>query len=331
MLSVEERGIKYLNCIPPAIQGQRGSDAAFKAGLVLTQGFAMDEEKAFQLFMQYFNPRCAPPWPEKEARHKIRDAARANTVRPRGYLLKHDDTQMGAIVRPKEAEPRWDKPTQEDCLTIARSRNLHGPGIYLAGLLGAVKAGDWFNQRTWAIGDANGQPASIRRLDGQPFAAYGGIPERKTHCLVSGAAYHKPQGFIDSLPNVKSIVLCEGLPDYLALWEQLLWESQIEAIGGNPFKLGNIEQLKPKIHCLPLAMLATGARINGNYLEWFRGKLVRIFVHNEDTGKAAAQKWAKSIAQVANHIDMFDCGKVKNEPGFDFNDCFQLISGKVLP
>ncbi|MDA7657899.1 hypothetical protein N8737_04280, partial [Verrucomicrobia bacterium] len=120
-------------------------------------------------------------------------------------------------------------------------------------------------------------------------------------------------------------------PDFLALWEQVLWESEIKAINGDPYNVGGIAEVKARIQCLPLAMLAAPARIEAVSDAWFSGKKVRIFVHNEDAGRKAARKWATAIAPVAEHVDLFECGKVKDEPGFDFNDCYQMISGRILP
>jgi hypothetical protein len=153
----------------------------------------------------------------------------------------------------------------------------------------------------------------------------------KTDTLVRGEHYHKPYGFIPGLPNVRSIALFEGLPDFLAGWEQVLWESQIEALSGDPYDFGDLENAKEKLVCLPLAMLATGARITAPSTSLFEGKNVRIFIHNEEAGRTAAEKWAISIEELATQIDFYECGEVSENPGSDFNDCFNITTERILP
>ena len=331
MVSVEERAARYLEKMEPAIQGQRGSDAAFKAALSLVQGFDLTEETALRLFLSVYNPRCIPQWSEREARHKIRSANRARSNRPRGYLLNaSEQSERKAGVRQTPAL-HLGNPTQAECKSIASGRKLHGPGISLAAELGVVTAGTWFGQSVWAIGDAHGHPAAIRRIDRHPFPAYGNVAERKTHCLVRDKPYHKPHGNILNMPNIESIALFEGLPDFLAGWEQVLWESSLTAKRGNPYDLGGSQTLRQEIRCLPLTMLSTSARIDGDSIELFRDRKVRIFVHNEGAGEAAAQKWATSIHRVAKQIDFYDCGKLNHAPGADFNDCYHLTHERVMP
>jgi len=210
-------------------------------------------------------------------------------------------------------------------------RNLHGPGIWLAGLLGVVKVGVWHDHRVWGVCNSEGVPVAIRRVDGEPFPSFKHVSERKTHCLVKGEEWHKPIGFVPGLPNIHSIALGEGLGDYLALCEQVLWESDIRVGKGGPYDLGPIDDLKPKLLCLPMVMLAAPARIQGEAVEWFRGRNVRIFAHYEQAGHAAGRRWRDQIAGVAGEVGFFNCGAVVSKPGGDFNDCYQIITERVLP
>jgi hypothetical protein len=70
----------------PAISGQRGHDATFYVAAVLVHGFALGEADALVLLRE-FNQRCLPPWSEGELIHKIKSAANAVHLLPRGYLL----------------------------------------------------------------------------------------------------------------------------------------------------------------------------------------------------------------------------------------------------
>lgn len=318
--SVQERAAGYLDRMEPAIQGQRGSVDAFKAAIVLVHGFALDPETGLRLFLEHYNPKCLPPWSESEARHKIRSALKAGANRPRGHLL-------GDGLSPVQKSSRLGSrtPTKEECQQIARLRNLPGPGCWLAAQLGVLRVGKHRGQLSWGISDQGGPIAAARRMDGGLYQA----TSAKTDTLVRGEHYHKPYGFIPGLPNVRSIALFEGLPDFLAGWEQVLWESQIEALSGDPYDFGDLENAKEKLVCLPLAMLATGARISASSRRWFKGKKVWIFIHNEEAGEKAARKWSSEIGTTATKVVGVKCGALINKPGADFNDCFNKITERI--
>src|SRR4030095_9081584 len=82
-----ERAKRYLNRLPPAIQGQRGSDTLFRAACVLVQGFARGGREAEELLHREYNPRCLPPWSVKEIAHKVADALRVPVRNSRRFLL----------------------------------------------------------------------------------------------------------------------------------------------------------------------------------------------------------------------------------------------------
>jgi hypothetical protein len=83
---VIERARKYLAKMEPAISGQGGHLALFKAAVALVRGFQLDEEAALDILRTDYNPRCQPAWKERELRHKVRQVARRSTVAS-GYLI----------------------------------------------------------------------------------------------------------------------------------------------------------------------------------------------------------------------------------------------------
>lgn len=80
------RAERYLDQMPPAISGQGGHDATFRAALVLTRGFCLPESEAYELLLRIYNPKCDPGWTERDLRHKIASAASDGQVEW-GYLL----------------------------------------------------------------------------------------------------------------------------------------------------------------------------------------------------------------------------------------------------
>lgn len=69
---IVDRASKYLAKLPPAIQGNNGSDAAFHAACELFR-FGLNDSEAAAVFDEY-NQRCVPPWNEREVKHKLTDA-----------------------------------------------------------------------------------------------------------------------------------------------------------------------------------------------------------------------------------------------------------------
>ena len=94
-----ERARRYLAKMPAAVSGQGGHNAAMAAARAVVWGFDLGPELGFQFLSADYNPRCVPPWSERELRHKCADADTKPFDKPRGYLLA--DTRG----RPPEAAP----------------------------------------------------------------------------------------------------------------------------------------------------------------------------------------------------------------------------------
>jgi hypothetical protein len=97
------RARAYLAKIPGAISGSHGHTATFNAVASVLIGFDLSEADALELIASDYNPRCDPPWSERELEHKIRSVA-AQCQRERGYLLidrpRVDSTRSAASYAP---------------------------------------------------------------------------------------------------------------------------------------------------------------------------------------------------------------------------------------
>ena len=100
MLDVVERARRYIAKCPPAISGQGGHDAAFHVAALLVHGFALGDGDAMTLMWE-FNTRCQPPWTERELRHKLASAVRAQHAQPPGYLLGEGTNGTKGTATPK--------------------------------------------------------------------------------------------------------------------------------------------------------------------------------------------------------------------------------------
>jgi len=81
-----ERARRYARALPPAVSGQHGHDTTFRAAVRIARGFALDEEEAWVVLAAEWNPRCDPPWSDRDLRRKVREALRVGTM-PVGELL----------------------------------------------------------------------------------------------------------------------------------------------------------------------------------------------------------------------------------------------------
>ena len=83
---VEARAIAYLAAIPPAIAGSGGHSQTYAAATALVHGFGLAPDRALAILAAEYNPRCSPPWSERELQHKINQAATEPHDRPFGWL-----------------------------------------------------------------------------------------------------------------------------------------------------------------------------------------------------------------------------------------------------
>lgn len=66
----------YLAKMEASIEGSNGSSACFRAACKLVDHFGLDPRDALQLLLTEYNPRCTPPWTDREMEHKVADAMR---------------------------------------------------------------------------------------------------------------------------------------------------------------------------------------------------------------------------------------------------------------
>jgi len=96
------RAEEYLKKCEPAIQGQGGHAKLLWACTAMVRGFLLDDETAFKLMSEVYNPMCSPPWdlgdPQelKEFRRKIREAHKGSE-KPDGWLLDEYNMDLSSI------------------------------------------------------------------------------------------------------------------------------------------------------------------------------------------------------------------------------------------
>lgn len=83
---VLRRAEAYLDALPGAISGAGGHSTTYAAATALVHGFGLAPATALRMLHERFNPRCEPPWSDRELEHKIEDAASKPHDRPFGWL-----------------------------------------------------------------------------------------------------------------------------------------------------------------------------------------------------------------------------------------------------
>jgi hypothetical protein len=128
-MTLPERIARYLSCCEPAVAGQGGHTALFKAAVALVWGFGLDPEQAWPYIREY-NTRCQPVWRGHELKHKLVQALNHPSHQaPRGHLLgenvSNDSILPVSQCLPKP-EPTWPEPDLEAIDAIV----LTGLGLY---------------------------------------------------------------------------------------------------------------------------------------------------------------------------------------------------------
>jgi|GEM_PF-537145 len=123
---VEARAIAYLAAMPPAISGSSGHSQTFAAATALVHGFGIAPGRALAILAADYNPRCSPPWSDRELQHKINQAATKSHDRPFGWLRDEGPIESvgetvdlsGFMAKPTgkiiQVDPDPPKPMPED-------------------------------------------------------------------------------------------------------------------------------------------------------------------------------------------------------------------------
>lgn len=103
------RAAAYLDRMPESVSGQGGHDRLYAAATAMVHGFGLDADAAMHLLRDRFNPRCQPPWTERELMHKVDDAVNKPHDRPYGWLRDaRAQRRAGEAGDPPELEPLTD-------------------------------------------------------------------------------------------------------------------------------------------------------------------------------------------------------------------------------
>jgi hypothetical protein len=210
---------------------------------------------------------------------------------------------------------RFREGTPAELRQVAQIRNIDIAAVEMAHAMGTLRFGRVCGIPSWVLTDASGYCAEGRRLDGELYPAITTrrheFGERKAHTL----RHSKKNWTVGILPaqeyrKFDSIAVVEGSPDYLAVLHFMLCQG--------------------KSGILPVAMLGRGqCRIDPEALEYFRGKRVRVYPHDDADGggRRSAILWAQQLEEVGAEVDFFTFSHMRKASGTrakDLNDCVRI-------
>lgn len=158
---------------------------------------------------------------------------------------------------------------------LARLRDIDTRAIVHASQLGVLVFGQFSGHEVFGVTDSSGHVLEVRRLDGRMFPAQGILNERKSHAL-RGSRKNWPVGIREVGPK-PTILLVEGMPDFLAAFEVIITEDALR-------------------EAAPVAMLSASCHIGSDALPLFNGHHVRIVPHADGPGLEAARRWITQLA-----------------------------------
>ena len=307
----------FLNEQPPAVSGEGGHDQLFAVACALVRKFKLSVDDAWPLLGDY-NRRCEPPWLRADLIHKLADAYKTIGLRyseavlgqrlPKHVWMGADKinrpiVDTGADLRPKPNRTGFEAGTKAQLAELSELRGIQVEGLRWAQERGVLKFGVWHGHPVFGVTDDSGEILELRRLDGQLFPATDKLSPRKSHA-VFGSRKHHPVGIAEAA-DYPCIALVEGVPDFLAAHAAIIREQGLETA-----------------RCAPVAMLSASVSIDPAALPGFKGKLVRIFYHQDanNKGREAARRWQQQIVKAgAWCCDLFDFKRVAPEVK-DFNE-----------
>ena len=227
----------------------------------------------------------------------------------RTWLGVHEDERnLGTDVREKEPEPAkklvlplLEKPTVAELSRLSSQRSIALEPLQIAAQRGFL----WTytdraeNVRAWLLTDSARKLAIARRLDGIPWAKI----NAKSWTLPNSWG-HWPIGIMEA-QAYPAIGLVEGTPDFLALIAQA-WTSQVQNL------------------VAPVCMSGAAMSIPESVLPRFRSKRVRIFMHDDNPGISAANRWAEQLKSAEVQVDGYSFEGLVQINGFPVEDLNDL-------
>jgi hypothetical protein len=119
-----KHAIAYLATCGGAVDGQGGSKKCFGVACRIGPGFDLPEDVCLRLIRDHYNPKCQPPWSDKELSHKVSDAYKK--AKSRGWLLQKRKPQSACngAAKNKDGWPYLERDSETYRLSVDKDGEL---------------------------------------------------------------------------------------------------------------------------------------------------------------------------------------------------------------
>jgi hypothetical protein len=233
------------------------------------------------------------------------------------YFLQQSEG-MPIVVHGKFSEPEcvltlpttWPL-TPKEMETIAALRKIDVEALQWVAHEGILRWAKVCNEPSWLLTDSEHLVAEARTLSGALYPAFGDrLSERKAH-TIRGSLKAWPVGtaLLRKYTSITEIMLVEGGPDLLAAHHFL------RRLG-----ISNV---------LPIALLGANAGKHGispEALNLFSGRHVRIYPHNDPTGRDSLFNWLPQLKAAGCEVSRRSFAGILRPDGTPANDLNDLTS-----
>ncbi len=142
-MDITERARRLLDTMEPSVSGSNGHSRLFTAAAAVVIGFDLSDETALSVLQSNFNPRCSPPWSERDIRHKIAQARLHSTERP-GYLIGRQRPNSSSSS-PSHHSPSPSAPAQE---RVKKRQDYEPAALQSMMMRGFTPSFEWLAERS---------------------------------------------------------------------------------------------------------------------------------------------------------------------------------------
>ena len=249
----------------------------------------------------------------------VKLALKCSTGEAMKWIRERCGDGAGRVPRPepKREAQRAAKPwpvlragSADELEALAKLRGLPAAAVEAAAARGFLHFGQWHGVPFWSVTDAARKCVELRRLDGDPWAAWGDIPARKSHAIGDKSW---PIGLKESAA-FPGVLLLEGVGDFLAAFAVIDSEGRGADVA-------------------PVACLGASVRLAPDVATCFAQKRVRIIGQEDDAGRRAVREWAAALVAAGARVDAFTLAGITDDAGQsikDLGDVFAKASAESL-
>ena len=223
---------------------------------------------------------------------------------PVTYTRPTTATALKVEPERKQFHPDLAQPSSDDLKAISVHRSISVECLEIAVQRGFLWTAVLKTHSAWVLTDQTRRSYLARRLDGEPWEHLDSKPKA---WLLPGSRGNWPIGVKES-ESFPAIALCEGGPDFLSAFAHA-WVDGVEP------------------HVAPVCISSASINIPDEAIPYFKGKRVRVFIHDDECGHTAVKRWTRQLCRVVKSVDGFTVDgliQADGQPVKDLNDLLRV-------